>query len=310
MLQGNEMAAPGVDQGFKRVNRQECDFFVPGEGPKTVWVDLFRKDAIETITATDLPADCQAGAHCSAAGELPLKKKQTESLLDAMCDVKDTRDNNKSIPSTSILTLMTMAVMSGANSVKAIWRYGEALTMPQRNALCFPRMKGKTGELLENQYKMPKYETIYKFLRKLDVDAYAKVLTDWLAEHEGTLPRQLAVDGKFVKDVVGVVTLVNTETGAPVAVAPASQKEGESDRCEQVVVRNLLEAHNLENALVGADALNCQQLTDRIILEKEGEYISQIKDNQKGLKRNAVNVIKAKYANSHQKKDRKEPQPP
>jgi len=128
--------------------------------------------------------------------------------------------------------------------------------------------------------------------------------------HEGTLPRQLAVDGKFVKDVVGVVTLVNTETGTPVAVALASQKEGEGDRCEQVVVRNLLAAQNLENALVGADALNCQQLTDRIILEKEGEYIFQIKDNQKGLKRNAVNVIKAKYANSHQKKDRKEPQSP
>lgn len=100
----------GLTKGFKRVNRQECDFFVPGEGPKTVWVDLFRKDAIETITATDLPADCQAGAHCSTAGELPLKKKQAESLLDAMCDEKDPRDNNKSIPSTSILTLMTMAV--------------------------------------------------------------------------------------------------------------------------------------------------------------------------------------------------------
>ena len=56
----------------------------------------------------------------STAGELPLKKKQAEFLLDAMCDVKDPRDNNKSIPSTSILTLMTMAVMSGANSVKAI----------------------------------------------------------------------------------------------------------------------------------------------------------------------------------------------
>ncbi len=32
---------------------------------------------------------------------------------------------------------------------------------------------------------------------------------------KATLPRQLALDGKFVKEVMGVVSVVNAETGAP-----------------------------------------------------------------------------------------------
>lgn len=295
----------GLTQGFKRVNRKECDFFVEGEGPKTIWVDLFYNNAIEVINAQTLPASCQAGANCDADGVLPIKKRQAESLLEAMCDVRDPRDDNKSIPSASILTLLTMATMSGANSVKAVWRYGESLTMQQRKALCFPRMKGKKGEELASYYKIPRYETIYNFLRKLDVDDYARVLSEWLASQDGNLPRQLSIDGKFVKDVVGIVSLVNVETKAPVAVALASQKEGEGDKCEQVVVRKLLAENNLENALVGSDALNCQQSTCRSILDHEGEYLVQIKDNQKGLKKNAKNIIKAKFAVDHEKKNEK-----
>ena len=79
------------------------------------------------------------------------------------------RDNNKSIPAAAMLSIAVMAVMSGANSVKAVWRFGERLSA-------------------------------------------------WLQSQEGTLPRRLALDGKFVKEVMGVVSMVDRETGAP---APA-----------------------------------------------------------------------------------------
>ena len=40
-------------------------------------------------------------------------------------------------------------------------------------------------------------------------------LAGWMASQgDGTLPRQLALDGKFVKEVMGVVSVVNAETGA------------------------------------------------------------------------------------------------
>ena len=37
----------------------------------------------------------------------------------------------------------------------------------------------------------------------------------------------LALDGKFIRDTVGIVSLVDHETGVPRAMAKASKKEGE-----------------------------------------------------------------------------------
>ena len=47
-------------------------------------------------------------------------------------------------------------------------------------------------------------------------------LSAWLLSQAGTLPRRLALDGNFVKEVMGVVSMVDCETEAPVAVEPSS----------------------------------------------------------------------------------------
>jgi hypothetical protein len=54
----------------------------------------------------------------------------------------------------------------------------------------------------------------------LDTDLFAEVLSDWLAEHNGSLPASLALDGKMIREVVGVVSLVDHETGVPVTWTP------------------------------------------------------------------------------------------
>ena len=57
---------------------------------------------------------------------------------------------------------------------------------------------------------------MYNFLKTLDLDDFARKLTEWMSAQEGTLPRQLALDGKFVKDdpaqlcMFGMHTLVQT----------------------------------------------------------------------------------------------------
>jgi hypothetical protein len=123
-----------------------------------------------------------------------------------------------------------------------------------------------------------------------------------MSAQEGTLPRQLAIDGKFVKEVVGVVSVVNTENGTPVAVAPASRKEGETGKCEMPVGRRLLSEMDLTNALVSSDALHCQHETVRAVARSNGESLVQIKDNQKGLLKNAQAVVKARRPVASKKK--------
>ena len=147
-------------------------------------------------------------------------------------------------------------------------------------ALGLPRFDRKGGG---NYRKTPCYTAFYSLLRQLPPDDFAAVLGAWIRAHEGDLPRQLALDGKFIRDVAGLVSLADAETGVPVAMAAASQKEGEGDRCELAVGRGLVRELGLSNALVSADALHCQQETVREITMSGGEALVQVKGNQKKI---------------------------
>jgi predicted transposase YbfD/YdcC len=48
-------------------------------------------------------------------------------------------------------------------------------------------------------------------------------------------------------------------------------------------VQELLDVLNLKGAVVTADAMHCQKKTAKKIIEKEADYILQVKGNQKGL---------------------------
>ena len=115
------------------------------------------------------------------------------------------------------------------------------------------------------------------------MDELARVLTVWMQAHAGELPRTLAIDGKTIRDHLGlIITLVDTEDGVPVAVMADVRGKGH----ELKGVQNLLASPevNLINAVVTADSLHCQDQTAHIITrEKGGDYVLQIRDNQPTL---------------------------
>jgi hypothetical protein len=120
-------------------------------------------------------------------------------------------------------------------------------------------------------------------LSRLEAEAFARLLNGWLQGQAGQLPAALALDGKMIRDQIGLVTLADHEDGSPVAVALMDQKEG-TPRCEQTAALALLESlPSLEQHVVSADALHCQKATARLIAEKGGEYLLQIKANQPAL---------------------------
>ena len=69
-----------------------------------------------------------------------------------------------------------MGVFSGHKDLKAIMRFAERLTLPQRKKLALPGFeKGSRYK------KIPSYTAIYSLLEKLDLDAFSQVLSGWLA---------------------------------------------------------------------------------------------------------------------------------
>jgi hypothetical protein len=266
----------GKTRGFSRT-RQSRDWYVPNGRPKTLWVKELRPDARELMLAPHPPAECAKACDCDSYGVLPLALGPSATLHEALSHVPDPRRSNRHFLIGTMLTLATMGMMSGAWTLSAIVRFCNRLTIPQRKQVGLPRAKG-------GSYRpVPSYKAFYNLLRQLDPDEYAKALTAWLSAHAGTLPRQLALDGKFLPNALGVVTAWEPEEGRPLGVAFATAKEGDGEHCELRTARKLLSWMPLENATVTADALHCQNETAQEIVARGGEYLLQAKNNRKAV---------------------------
>ena len=266
----------GLTQGY---SRHRADFYVPNDRPKKLWVRELRRNAAAALRAPELPEGCRKGAASDADGVLPLATAQVESLHEALCRVPDPRSSNRSFHIGAVLSIVAMAIFSGHRNLAQIVRFGQRLRHDQRVALGLPHFSPDS-----TYRKVPSYKVYYSLLRKLDLDRFAQLLSHWLGQHAGTLPAALALDGKFIRDTVGLVCLVDHETGVPCAMATASQKEGEGERCELKVGQRLIESlPDLSHALITADALHCQTRSAQEIVARGGEFLIQTKDNQKNV---------------------------
>jgi hypothetical protein len=266
----------GRTKGF---SRHRADFFVPNDRPKKLWVKKLRKNALELLCAPELPQEHQTGATSNAQGVMPLRQPQMESLYERLCRLPDPRAANRQFHIGAVLSIVSMALLSGYRNLSQIHRFGWRLTQPQRKSLGLPRKDGK------NFYQVPGYKVYFTLLSKLNPDVLANSLSEWLRTHQGSLPASLALDGKMIRDTIGIVCLADHETGVPHAMACMSMKEGEGDRCELKTGQKLIEfLPNLNHKLVTADALHCQAATAQAIVAQGGEYLLQVKDNQKTVR--------------------------
>jgi hypothetical protein len=268
--------ALGKTQGYAR---HRPDFFVKNERPKKLWVKKLRNNAVEVLRAPTLPEAQRRGAGSSAHGVMPLRQAQMESLHDRLSRVPDPRAANRVFHLGALLSIVCMALLSGHRDISQIVRFGWRLTQAQRKSLGLPRKGGKRF------WRVPGYNAYYKLLSKLDPELLAAALSDWLRTHQGSLPASLALDGKMVRDTVGLVCLVDHETGVPRAMACMSMKEGEGERCELKTAQKLIQSlPDLNHQLVTADALHCQAPTAQEIVAQGGDYLLQVKDNQKTVR--------------------------
>jgi hypothetical protein len=259
-------------------SRHRADFYVPNERPKKLWLRELCPRARALLRAPQVPQECRAGLLAAPAGVLPVTQPQMKSLLDVFRRAPDPRQANTQYRIGPVLTLIAMALLAGRREIAGIARFATTLTQHQRRHLGLPRKQGTRAF-----YKVPGYGVFYAVLTRMDPEAFAALLTDWLQSRAGTLPQALAMDGKMIRDHIGLLTLAQHEDGAPQAVAVYDQKEG-TQRCEQTAALALLERlPTLDGKLITADPLHCQRKTARLIVEKGGDFLTPIKGNQPHL---------------------------
>lgn len=263
-------------------SRHRADFYIPNDRPKKLWLRALCPEGREQLSASQLPQDCRAGLIAAPTGTLPIKAEQLDSLLDVFRRAPDPRASNTVYRTYSVLTVIAMALLAGRREIAEIARFATSLSQLQRRRLGFPRKKGTKAF-----WQVPSYSVFYQVLTRMDPEAFAKLLSGWLQGRAGSLPGALALDGKMIRDHIGLLTLAQHQDGAPVAVAVYDQKEG-TQRCELSAATALLEQlPSLDGKIITADALHCQRSHASTIVQKGGDYLLQIKANQENLLKKA-----------------------
>lgn len=268
--------AAGLSKGYAK---HRGDLYSFHGRPKKLWLKPLRKEAVAWLCAPHLPDRYEVGATASAHGQMPLLEKQIHSLAEVLRRTPDPRAKNRRYPLGALLSVIAMALLSGARDLSQIHRFTWRLKAVHRAALGFRRKPGKAV------YQMPGYSVYRDLLIALDLDAFAQVLTDWLAVHRGSLPAALAIDGKMIRETIGVLSLVDAETGIPVAMKIMTQKEGDGKRCEKIVARQVVDSlPDAQGALLSGDALHTDSTMAHLAVENGADYLLQVKGNQPTIK--------------------------
>ncbi len=277
----------GMSQGF---SRHRADFYIANDRPKRLWMRELCPKARQQLRARQVPQECRAGLVACPSGVLPLKQPQMQSLLEVLRHAPDPRDKNTQYRTGPVLSLIAMALLAGRRDISEIARFATTLTHPQRRQLTLPRKKGTRAF-----YKVPGYDVFYQVLTRMDPEPFAALLSDWLQRRAGTLPQALALDGKMIRNHIGLLTLAQHEDGAPQAMGVYDQKEG-TERCEQTAAMALLQSlPALDGKIITADPLHCQRKTAQVIVEKGGDYLLQIKGNQPHLLQQAPKGVSPEW---------------
>jgi hypothetical protein len=272
----------GLSAGY---SRHRADFYIPNQRPKRLWLRPLVPEARSLLRAEKVPEACWGGLTAPASGALPVNPEQMGSLLEVFRKAPDPRDSNTHYRIGPVLTIIAMALLAGRREIAEIARFATTLRQPQRRQLGLPRKKGTRAF-----YSVPAYGVFYEVLTRMDPEAFAALLSAWLQSRAGTLPQALAMDGKMIRNHIGLLTLAQHEDGAPQAMAIYDQKEG-TERCEQTAATQLLEKMPaLDGKIITADALHCQKEHARTIVEKGGDYLLQIKGNQPTLLQQAAGL--------------------
>jgi len=276
--------ALGKTKGF---SRHRSDVFDDSGKPKKLWFKPLRPQAIELLRGEKLPPECTPGATSSGHGVMPVNQDQIISLYDCLRRFPDPRRHNTTFKQAAVLSIVVMAQMCGRTTISDIVRFGQSLTQAQRRELGLPRKKKG-----ENFRKVPAYNAYRNLLGQVDPEKLAAHLSEWLQSQNGRLPGTVALDGKMFKNISGVITLAEAETGLPTGMAPMrhKKKKGSGElTCGRHALRS---AGDLSGRTVSGDALHADKTTARQILEQGGEYMLQVKTNQPTLHKHVKRVTK------------------
>ena len=205
-------------------------------------------------------------------------------IEDPRCEV------NVIHPLIDILKLTMVAVLCGMDELDKIVDYGE-----------------NKKDFLEKEFNIksiPSKATLTRVIATINPKLLSLGIVGILKTLIKDKVEQIMLDGKAIKstDAIRTIeTMMNivtayTDTGISLGQITVNSKSNEIP-----AVRELIEMLNIEGTVVTADAMHCQKETAEIIVKNKGDYVLQLKANQKGFYEDVYAMFDDKYINEEDK---------
>lgn len=219
--------------------------------------------------------------------------KSEKEFIELFNTVEDPRDDNKTLfPVNEILFLCLTGIISCAESWREIIDYGKQNIAFLRKF--FPYVHG-----------IPSKSVLSRVFRVLNKKQLALLLFNFnklILDSKVLSPdetRVIALDGKRLRNSkTHLLHAFATKQGIVLA-----QEEIENKVNESTSIPNFIKNLDIKNAVVTADALNCQANIAESIIAEKGDYLLAVKGNQKNLKEEIESYFTSKTIKKHTSKE-------
>ena len=266
----------GPTQGYGRCQQ---DYYVKHDRPKELWVKELKHKARRSLCAQHLPKALAQVVESRVPPRPTLRVSQLCSLREHFERVPDYRVRIESYSLSGLLAMVACAHLCGApRGHRDLKAFARRFTQAQRCAL------GVRRDPKTKRYPSPSKATFGRVLRAVDPLRVEAALLDWQEQVRGPAPPEdlLAADGKVLRHAQGaqVVTLIH-----PLSQYYRASQLVASKSNEIPAVRQMVQRVEVEDCLIGIDALHTQQDTARQIVQEAGaDYLLTVKANQKELR--------------------------
>lgn len=207
-----------------------------------------------------------------------------ESVIAFFKDVPDPRaSDNCEYALSELLTIMLLAIFSGADDIADIHEYGN--------------QKWRLLEVLfGSDFEPPSYDTFWWLLTRMNPAAFSNAFYAWIQDvHISKLAgKQINIDGKSLRGALGrkgncnihIVHAWVHEVGLLIGQLKTDEKSNEI-----TAIPTLLEQFDIKGATISIDAAGCQKTIVKTIVKAEGNYLLAVKENQPKLHEEIVTLF-------------------
>ncbi len=189
-------------------------------------------------------------------------------------DIDDPRaKDNCDYPLSTLMVIMLMAVLSGANSILAIFDYAMS-------------KQSHIKELLGLE-RIPHYGTFWWLITRMNPEQFSSAFFQWVQEESiKGIPQKIQIDGKTLRGTkkknknpnIHLVHAWASQEGILLAQLKIAEKSNEI-----TAIPELLDKLDIDGATISIDAAGCQKKIVKKIRDGRGHYIVAVKENQPKL---------------------------